>query len=254
VAKPRFTVVPKPSPDDDPRAVTLGPKNVGDDLGTGPRRKIKPNWNELSQNAIVIAIDPGGTTGWSLMSFHPDVFSADGKANKVDWRRNLEVWRHGQVDCGSLRGNLDVEIGGSPIHEGISAAGEAAGCNELIGLLRAWPGAAVVIESFFLREFSKNQDLLSPQRITSVLNYDLWFHQRPTAFAQQPALAKTYATDEKLKAWKLYERFGGMGHARDADRHAVTFVQRCLQPGKKAAELTAAAWPHLYGKGGLYAG
>jgi hypothetical protein len=37
-----------------------------------------------------------------------------------------------------------------------------------------------------------------------------------------------------------------MKHARDADRHAITFFRRCSQ-GESGRQLRMLAWPYLYG-------
>lgn len=109
----------------------------------------------------------------------------------------------------------------------------------------------MVIESFILRQFSKDPNLLSPVRITASIAQDLWMHRR-YYFTQSPAEAKTTATDERLKNWELYDSHGGMNHARDADRHAITFLRKACQASKVARELREQAWPHLYLPGRAY--
>ena len=59
-------------------------------------------------------------------------------------------------------------------------------------------------------------------------------------------MAKNTATDDRLKAWDLYQREGGMEHARDADRHAITFLRRAS--GSK--QLRANSWPLMFDKHG----
>lgn len=211
--------------------------------GSGPGRERRPRPDDLPETATIIALDPGGTTGWSMMSFHPDALVPEAG---VGFLENLEDWKHGQIDCGSKKGNLGISH-----HSGISTDGENAGVNEVSGLLRAWPGATVVIEDFDLRIFNKDRDLLSPVRITAAIGYDLWKQNR-VYFTQSPS-RKPEANDDRLRNWNLYERNGGMVHARDADRHAIIFARRCVMPGKSGRELREAAWPHLYGKGRPYA-
>ena len=193
---------------------------------------------KLPLSASVIAFDPGGTTGWSVFDVHPEALF-DPEVSILD---NVNHWTHGQTDCGSTKGNL-----GKSSHAGISTTGEAAGVAELVGLCRTWPGAAVVIEDFIVRRMDQDRDFLSPVRITAALSQWLWQMHR-TYFVQQPAFAKTTVTDARLKAWGLYARSGGMNHARDADRHAVTFLRQC----KANPEYRIRAFPHLYGVGMPY--
>lgn len=188
--------------------------------------------------ATVIALDPGGTTGWSVMSVHPDSLVE----NEVSIIENIQYWTHGQTDCGATKGNL-----GSSKHIGISTSGEAAGVAELVGLLRAWPGAAVVIEDFVIRQFNQDRDFLAPVRITGALSQWLWQLSRDY-YVQQPAFAKTTATDVRLKQWGIYNQSGGMVHARDADRHAITFLRQC----KMDPAFRIRAFKHVFGPGEPY--
>lgn len=196
--------------------------------------------DEIDYNAAtVIAIDPGGTTGWSLISVHPEAL-VEADASILD---NVFLHQHGQVDCGSKRGNL-----GTSLHAGVSTDGEFAGVYDLAKFCNSWPSAAVVIEDFQLRQFRKDRDLLSPVRITAPLEYELWKAGRDAHF-QQPADAKRVCTDDRLKRWKMYDPVGSMVHARDADRHAILFLRRC----KAKSAFRAEAFPHLFGERGAYA-
>jgi hypothetical protein len=131
--------------------------------------------------------------------------------------------------------------------------------DEIAELICAWPGALIGIESFDLRQFRKDKDLLSPVRLGAKFE---WAAVRgggagqkaeaPPAVVvwQTPSLAMSTATDDALKAWGLYRREGGEVHARDATRHAITFYRRCKAGihGSKSAEskamsLRARAWP-----------
>jgi hypothetical protein len=51
--------------------------------------------------ANLIAIDPGGTTGWSVMMVHPDALAVD----DVSILANIEHWSHGQ-----LYGDADSQV------------------------------------------------------------------------------------------------------------------------------------------------
>lgn len=219
-----------------------------DRLRQVPKEVSSTARNSNSGLVELISFDPGGTTGWSLMQVHPSALSARDEDLPYGVLDNITTWRHGQVDCGSVKGNL-----GRSLHAGISTRGENAGVSELLGLCRSWPQAAIVIEDFILDpdRFNTGRDLLSPVRITSALNYDLWL-QRRDYYVQSASLAKTTCRDEQLKTWGYYTSSGGLGHARDADRHSLTFLKRSAARSPKGRELREAAWPHLFGPEGEY--
>lgn len=172
----------------------------------------------------ILAIDPGVTTGWSLLVLRKtwcgkEIFS---------WPFDVVIehklsWTHGEIDCGE----------------------EDLGSYQLMKTIREWPSAAVVVEDFILRtdRREKSRELLSPVRITANLRHHLWRLGR-TMILQQPSMAKTTVTDERLKLWGCYSAVGGLRHARDADRHALTFIRRCY--GAQGFPLRALAWPHIY--------
>lgn len=192
---------------------------------------------EWTEFCTIIALDPGGTTGWSLMRFWPEAFLEDREMTRVV--TYLAEWKHGQIDCGAKTGNL-----GTSLDSGISTSGEFAGARTVGGLLRAEPEAAVVIEGFDLRIFNKDKDLLSPERLKAVIGYELWLSRRPY-FVQRPR-EKGVFHDERLKALGMYERSGGMQHARDADRHALMFASRCAADSRKGRELREMCWPQHF--------
>jgi hypothetical protein len=206
---------------------------------TRRRRGYIPEDEITYDSATVIAIDPGGTTGWSLISVHPEALT-NPHATILE---NIFVHQHGEVDCGSHRGNL-----GTSLHSGISTDGEFSGVYDLAKFIDGWPCAAVVIEDFVLRQMRMDRELLSPVRVTSALGYLLWKQGRDY-HVQQPADAKKTCTDDRLKSWGMYDPYGSLRHARDADRHAILFLRKA----KQRAAFRASAWPHLYGEQGVYA-
>lgn len=172
---------------------------------------------ELGASPAVISIDPGGTSGWSILQAHP-VALLD---TEYPILSNIECWRNGQ-----FTGNENQQA------------------KDVLDMIEAWPGCAVVMEGFILRKFSSDEELLSPVRLIAKIEYGLWLKDM-TYFPQQPSEAKSVATDDRLKSWGLYKSEGGMQHARDADRHGITFLRKC----KAKAGLRAYAWPHLYAEG-----
>jgi hypothetical protein len=170
----------------------------------------------------IIGIDPGGVTGWSLLVLPR---KAIGRPRAFDsiLREKIE-WIHGQIDCRER---------------------EDEGAFQLRKLIDQWPTAAIVVEDFILRagRQEKSRDLLSPVRITAKIEHHLWLNDRKM-FLQQPSLAKRL-DNERLKTLGVYTSKGGMQHARDADRHVLMFLRRCLD-GTKGVALQQDSWPHLF--------
>ena len=102
-----------------------------------------------------------------------------------------------------------------------------------------------------LRKYLKSEELLSPVRITSVVEFLVAtgyvgrFAPRPWV-KQQPSDAMNTATDLRLKEWGLYHADGNE-HARDATRHAITLLRRAK--GQRDGKLLKHLWPGLYGRG-----
>jgi hypothetical protein len=165
-------------------------------------------------DATVVAYDPGGVTGWAVFSVHP--VSLIRPEYKV-----LENVTH--FTCGQFIGT------------------EFAQATAMIELAREWPGAALVVEDFLLRKFDASRNLLSPVRLTAAFRYTLLSVDKRAAHMQQPSLAMTTMTDERLKATGYFERTVGVPHARDAVRHCLTFLKRLkMQP-----ELLRSTFPAL---------
>ena len=201
----------------------LGPQHVtlpnGDKRGPGIGR-------DLPNNALpIITIDPGGTTGWSLLVLKREVLGRNVFDHPLEMiLRSKMKWDHGEIDC---RQTEDQSV------------------YSLRKLIDEWPSAAVVIEDFILRTQRREQsrELLSPVRITAKLEHHLWLCKRKM-FLQQPAMAKRM-TDERLKQLGVYSREGGLQHARDADRHAIMFIRRCMD-GAKGVVLQEQSWPNVF--------
>jgi hypothetical protein len=167
---------------------------------------------EADDMVIIIAFDPGGTTGWSVFSFWNNCMAPGEK---------LLPWLH-SWSCGEITGPEDHQV------------------DQMIELVEGWPmGADVVVEDFILREFRRGRELLSPVRITAAFAYQLRWLGRPKRgrgreggatprrpILQQPSLAMTCITDDRLRNIGLYPPTKGKPHARDAVRHALTWARR----------------------------
>lgn len=159
-----------------------------------------------------IGLDPGGTTGWCVLRIH--LIAMQSPEYRI--LENVASWSAGEVN-GSIGHQID----------------------RLVDLVDAWPDAEIVCEDFLLRQMAGGRSLLDPVRITEPLK---WWLERGGRRAwdveegedwkprelhlQQPSLAMTAITDERLKAWGIYSLTAGQPHARDALRHALTFARR----------------------------
>ncbi len=148
---------------------------------------------------------------------------------------------HGEVDCGKGIGALDIDVA---VDTGsLNPEGEGAGVRRLMVLIDNHPDAVIVIEDFILERSEKSRDLLSAVRVTARLDQELWERGR-RSFKQDRANAKGTMNNARLKEFGIYQIAGGLGHARDADRHAVYFLRRC----QNKPQLRHEAWPHLFEK------
>jgi hypothetical protein len=177
--------------------------------------KPLPRNQSPSDSLKLIALDPGGTTGWSIISIPANSFDAPHDPVKII--QSAHFWWHGQVDCSDIN----------------------QGCYYLRrNLIDRYPDAGIVFESFFLRGGQRNVDL-SPVQINAVLGHHLWIRQIPYHF-QQPAMAKRM-DNKRLKLMNVYTSEGGLQHARDADRHVIMMIRRCLENKGWKERL----WPHV---------
>lgn len=189
---------------------------------------------DLVTAPTVISIDPGGTTGWSRMVVHPEALVDP----DVPILTNILDRANGQVRA------IPVTPGGKA-PKALNLALEERRCIRTLvsDVLRSWSGAALVIEDFLLRKKVMDRELLSPVRLCAALELAVEYEGLGmTLHRQSPSEAKTMATDDRLKAWGLYARAGGQQHARDADRHSITFLRKAKARGSVRGE----AWPHLY--------
>jgi hypothetical protein len=167
----------------------------------------------------VVAIDPGGSTGWAILQVHPDCLTNPAQYRILD---NIFFKAWGEYNGAEIDMSLQVA-----------------------DLMAEWEGAAFLIEDFILREFSMDRALLSPVRITSHLEWHCTTAYSPPrpVFKQNSELMLSSVTDERLKRWGLYDRHSG-DHAREATKHAIIFLRRAMMD----PSLRADAWPHIYGE------
>jgi hypothetical protein len=169
----------------------------------------------------IFGVDPGGTTGWAVL-WVPTV-------NLLS--REVTLLEDVEFDCGEWSGPDDKQA------EAFSIEVQTMRSN-----------SPIIFEDFILRTFRQDRDLLAPVRVTAKMEFalyrlrdDLGVPKAYPVLKQQPSMAKSTATDDRLKDWGLWEP--GKPHARDAIRHAVTFLRRA----KADRRLRNWAWPELAG-------
>jgi len=173
--------------------------------------------------ATTVWVDPGGATGWGVMSVNPE--------DLVDSKRPLHCCIQHWV-CGESNGNEDQMA------------------SEMLELYDMWDDAAIGIERFTLRQLAVE---LSPVSIKAKIEYGLWLAEKWEAmdqdrevgrprrlWLQDPSLAKTTLTDDRQREFKLWEP--GKDHKRDAIKHCYTFLRRA----REHPRMRFYAWPNLY--------
>lgn len=154
----------------------------------------------------VFSVDPGETTGWSYMEVSRVVIEEQGEINLF---KSIKNWRHGQVGGPEIKQVKDLNMILSEYAYDIPR-----------------DNASVIVEDFILRMYSKDRAVLAPVRITAMLELCLDLVGNSISVKQQPSEAMGVITDDRLKNWGFYERAGGMGHARDADRHNLYALRK----------------------------
>lgn len=141
--------------------------------------------------------DPGGTTGWSLFAVVMEAM----RSREYKIMDNVVWWTAGQFK-----------------------GPEVSQAEEMLGLVKAWPGCKVGVEDFHLRQLAVD---LAPVRITGMFEFGLNRDMPGKSYIkQQPSLAKTTISDQMLKDLGLWPPLSGMEHARDAVKHNLTWLRR----------------------------
>lgn len=156
---------------------------------------------------IILALDPGGTTGWAKCTLEevPDSIDAAG---------NLHVKRRGVFSWG--------QMGPHSHHLELQALLETA--------MSETQELHLVTESFQFRQFDGNRTgvvLVSVEYIGVARLFALQHPDRVLFTQQTPAEAKGFVTDVKIKKLDLWTP--GLPHAMDAMRHLIYYQVARLQ-------------------------
>lgn len=215
-------------------------------------------------HATLIWVDPGASTGLCVLNVRPSWLAGegpptwdglrrsirnawfgqvgrdarawvDGAAVKMDGRRVVDPPGHGKMALAAAAQRESV-LASVNTYPGLLT--EVLAVDQCVDLLATWPRAAWGYESFQLRMLGAD---LSPVRMLSKIEHaEMRYGKGRPPYLQTASMAKTTATDERMKTAGLYR--AGMQHATDAGRHAATFLRRA----RADAHLRAEAWPRLF--------
>lgn len=143
-----------------------------------------------------LAADPGGATGWNLTVIDKRALLQP----ELKILEAVEFW-----SAGELTGPEDKQ----------AAA--------LASLAILWGVNAFILEDFILRKLAGGRDLLAPVRLTARIEQAL-YGSGIVIIKQQPSLAMSTMTDERLRATGLWRP--GQPHANDGTRHVWTWFRR----------------------------
>lgn len=181
--------------------------------------------DDIDELAVVVAFDPGETTGWCLMGVIPEDLSMQ-QGNAMGLHQVIKHMEYGQIDG--------------------RATGENLAADDIIRLAVCHPKAAVITEDFILdfKQATSDRHTLAPVRMNAILDYEMYRNDR-NVIVQGRSGVKTTCTDLRLKHWNLYDSRSGP-HARDATRHAFYWLRCCRGGSIAAQENRWRAWPHLF--------
>lgn len=199
------------------------------------------------RHAQLVWFDPGSTTGLVALCVRPAWLEGAGEPSWAGLNKAVRTRWFGQVgrearivDDGRARRPLGkvvvVERRGDRTGRVDAETEMIRQCEELLDI---WLDAAWGYEDFQLRVLGADP---SPIRVFSALRYVEAVHgeRRRQPFVQSASMAKSTATDERLRMAGLY--VPGMPHATDAARHAATFLRKA----RADALLRHMAWPRLF--------
>lgn len=159
---------------------------------------------EPAESYQVLALDPGGTTGWALFCMHPDAVGPDPLIHLFGPYGNLIWWT-----AGEFTGRQDEQV------------------DQIVELVKEWPDARLVTEDFKVRQLNAELD---PVEINATV---LWATRPRYWVKQHSVLAMSTVTDQRQKDWGFW--IPGKEHARDAVKHSITFLKRKKEQAIKAA-------------------
>lgn len=171
-------------------------------------------------------VDPGGSTGWGVMSVNPEDLAGSRPIHKI-----IQHW-----SCGMVKENENQ----------MSSA--------MLEFYDMWDDAAIGCEDFNLRQLAVE---LSPVTICAKVEYGLWLAEKWAAdeddrpqrrprrlWKQSASTAKNKLNDDRHREFGFW--VPGPDHPRDAIKHCYTFLSRA----REQPRLRFQAWPSLFKQDG----
>lgn len=168
----------------------------------------------------VLGIDPGKTTGWCRITIPYKSIYGDDPSQILEWDTGeFHKSENEQVDaiCSLARTTQSLAY--------LTGPALVVSCQSYD--ITSTPPALVVEDWDQDPSFkSTDTEALSPVRLGAALSYAVHLGKAGDSHIvfQGRSLAKSTATDERLKAWGMYTV--GSDHERDATRHAITALRR----------------------------
>lgn len=173
-----------------------------------PPRKIK-NRN------VVIGIDPGVTTGLSVMV-------VDDLTNGVE---AVMAWGSDQISYGGS-GNVQ------DLYEGDERFPEQEISEQIGQAIVRWSKynkVYVACEDFIIRKPNSTRDFLAPVRITAGIMQEIYKAGKDIDVVfQPPSEAKGVCTNERMDLWGFPIKTQKDRHSRDADRHCILLLRKFM--------------------------
>lgn len=164
-----------------------------------------------SEYFTVVAVDPGQTTGMARAVVVVETVLSLGVPAAIAESARFDMFHTFQVPTSSGKRSL-------ALRELEAVSNQMQWIRHLDSRTRHHVDE-VVIEDFLLRQRTMDRSLLSPVRLTAMLQgmlmEDTGVDVRTCL--QQPSAAKSVVKDERLKKWGMWIQ--GQQHARDACRH-----------------------------------
>lgn len=136
------------------------------------------------------------------------------------------------VDPGLTTGVFAVEFGDGQQQVGTRTAVQIHGSEGVVPLIQTLLGLRpaadplLAVEQFVVGARASRSSSAHAGRVTRALVAELHNLGAPV-FLRNASLVKTWATDKRLEAAGLLDATKGMGHARDAARHALYAAVHC---------------------------
>jgi hypothetical protein len=162
----------------------------------------------------ILGVDPGATTGWCRITVPRKTIYGDAPGEITEW------------ETGEIKGDEPNQVR------------DLARLCRQIQSLDYKIGPAIVCEDFDVSKLvtTDAEVLYSPVRIAAMIRMCMALAAVPSytpmfgdalLVMQSRGMAKSTATDERLRAWGLWTK--GSDHERDATRHAITALRRAKQ-------------------------